>query len=205
MAWMSCLHRVQSLTLEPLDAGASPPLLEVRNGHQASDRMHQLCDGAECRQRLLDEGGLAPGKKPIECVSEIDRSTLTHDCAGNMGPANGPGAGLVQHVLEGETYPQTLQLLDHGFGPAHAVSPAPLEKCFQLWRMFRQVVAEDVHLAPGSCGRELTSGYYTNSKPFTRRNSLRNSTECIVIREGNRRKTRGKRTLHHRFRRQTSV
>jgi hypothetical protein len=167
--------------------------------------MHQLCDGAERRQRLLDEGGLAPGKKSVECVPQIDRSALTHDGASNMGPADGPGSRLLQHVLEAETYPKTLQPFDHGFSPAHAVSPAPLEKSSQLQRMFRQVVAEDVHLAPGSGSRELTSRYDTNSKPLTRGHGLGNATQCIVVREGNRRKTRGKRTLDHHFRRQTSV
>lgn len=167
--------------------------------------MHQLGDGAECRQRLLDEGRLAPGEKPVECVSEIDRSTLTHDSTGNVGPADCAGSGLVQHILEGKTYPQTLQPLDHGFSPAHPVSAAPLEKCVQLGRMFRQVVAEDMHLAPRSGGRELTSGDYTNPEPLTRGDGFGNTTYGIVISEGNRRETGGMCTLHHRFRRQTAI
>src|SRR5918995_6845623 len=71
--------------------------------------------------------------------------------------------------------------------------------------MFRQVVAEYVHLAPGSGGRELASGDHSNSQPLTGSNSLGNATHRIVVGESNGRKTGGKGTLYYRFRRQTSI
>jgi hypothetical protein len=71
--------------------------------------------------------------------------------------------------------------------------------------MFRQVVPEHVHLAPGSGGGELASGYHSNSKPLTRSNSLGNATHRIVIGESNGSETGSKGTLYYRFRRQTSI
>ena len=71
--------------------------------------------------------------------------------------------------------------------------------------MFRQVVPQYMHLAPRSGGGELASAYHPNSKPLTRSNSLGNATKCVVICEGDRGETSGKGTLHHRFRRQTSI
>jgi hypothetical protein len=62
-----------------------------------------------------------------------------------------------------------------------------------------------VHLAPGSGSRELASGYYPNSEPLTRCNSLANATQRVVIRKRDGSETGSKRAFYHRFRRQTSI
>jgi hypothetical protein len=179
------LHRVQALSLEPLDEGAGSPLLQVRDRHQAAGRVHQLGNDAELGQRLFHEGGPAPADVAVERVAEIRGAAVPDDGAGHVGPPDRTTGRLVEYAFEREVHPQPLEVLDHLPGSPHPIGPAANQEGFQLGRHRRQEVPQHVHLAPRSRRRELASSDHPNPVSLAGGKGFRKPGEGVVIGQRN--------------------
>jgi hypothetical protein len=167
--------------------------------------VNQLGNRLKPRQRFFHEGGAAPTEEAVERVAQVDCPPVPNDRSGHVRPSHCAARRLLKHILEREPHTQSLQVLDHFLRPPHPVGPAPLEEDFEGARVRRQEEPQHVHLAPGRCGRELTSADDSNAVALACGQSLGNAGQGIVIGEGDGPETGRDRPPHDCFRRKAPV
>lgn len=100
MAGVSRLYRVQSFAFETLDESPGATFLEMGYRDQAARAMDYFSDGAELRQRLLDESRPAAPDEPIKSIVRVDGPPVPHDRPRHVRPSDRAPGRFLKHAVE---------------------------------------------------------------------------------------------------------
>ncbi len=191
VAGMPGFDRVQSLLLETGENRAGTAVFEMSGGHEAADQMDQRCYLGEGGEPLGHVAGAGPPDVAVEGVVQVGRMTPPDQRTRHMWPSNRPVPRLEKDVVYLECEADSLELRHDVAASLQSITLPLVEKTLEPGIVKRKEIAQDMHLAPGRCDRELTPTDHAHLVLRSGGNSRRHSVECVVIGQRDRRQAGG--------------
>jgi len=173
---------VESRGHEWLEALAATAISRMRPDRQPS-RLVRNRDRVFDRQPLLWHER-SPGAAEIahECVPEVSDDASRNKCSRDMRAPNRAAVGLVQNFVQGQWYPQPVQLLDDFCGTRMAMRAQLAQsrlKCIQM----REVQRQQVNFVVVLKRAQLAAGDDPNAERVASCPGGGNAIDRIVIRQ----------------------
>jgi hypothetical protein len=187
---MQDLQSIQAEVDQRRQSFARTDLTRVGENCEAAGAMNQS-DGFADRELFLgDESGLAIAQVAIERVTEVGRPATGHKGAGDVWPPDSAAIGVLKDSIEGDADPKGIETLDN----ARRTSDAHLAKRCQSpleLRKLTQVKPEDMRFDVSFYRAQLDATDDPHSELRCRRLGIRETSNCVMVRERKRRELGG--------------
>src|SRR5436309_14917472 len=171
VARVTHLEAVETLLLELADLAVRAVVAEVSGDGDATDRVHQLGDLLQRRERLLDVRRPAPAQIARKGFVHVDAYAMPDQKASHVGAPQRPAVRRLHDVSEIARDAQPAEVPHDLLGATVACGPGVGEDLLEPGLTRRQKVREQVELAPRRLHAELTTRHDAHPErlPHTRR------------------------------------